>query len=95
MSDKLYIRVKKDGFIYEHSDRLAAHPGCEVITEREAFPERFITEAVAAKIEEITKPKPARGRKPRKGLDLTTDIPEEPVYTDPELASEAAQGWPE
>lgn len=93
MSDKLYIRVRKDGFIYEYSERLAAHPECEVITEKEAYPERFITPAVEAKIEELVKPK--RARKPRKGLDLSTDIPDEPVYTDPELAAEAARGWPE
>lgn len=92
MSDKLYIRVKKDGFVYDYSERLAVHPECEVISEQEAFPERFITPAVAEKIEDITKPK--RGRK-TKGLDLATDISEEPVYTEPELASEAARGWPE
>jgi hypothetical protein len=93
MSDKLYIRVKKDGFIYDHNERMAVHPACEIITEREAYPERFITEEVAEKIEELGKPR--RGRKPRKGLDLATDIPEEPVYTDPELAAEASRGWPE
>jgi hypothetical protein len=88
-----YIRIKKDGFIYEYNERLAVHPDCEVISEQEAYPERFITPFVIDKINEITQPK--RGRKPRKGLDLATDIPEEPVYTDPELAAEAAQGWPE
>ena len=90
---KQYIRVKKDGFIYDYSERLAVHPECEVISEQEAYPERFITPTVSEKIEEITKPK--RGRKAAKGLDLSTDIPDEPVYTDPELAAEAAQGWPE
>lgn len=93
MSEKLYIRVRKDGFIYDYSERLAVHPECEVISEAEAFPERFITPEVQAKIEELVKPK--RARKARKGLDLSTDISEEPVYTDPELAAEAAQGWPE
>jgi hypothetical protein len=100
MSEKLYIRVKKDGFIYEHSERLAVHPECEVVSEMEAYPERFITPEVAEKIEAVTKAKAKVGRG-RKGaeavqvLDLFTDIPEEPVYTDPELASEAAEGWPE
>ena len=88
-----YIRVRKDGFIYDYSERLAAHPDCEVISEQEAFPERFVTPEVAVRIEELTKPK--RGRKSPKGLDLTTDISDEPVYTDPELAAEAAKGWPE
>ena len=90
---KMFIRVKKDGFIYEYNEYLAKNQSCEVITEQEAFPERFITPEVEAKIEEITAPK--RGRKPRKKLDVSTDIPEEPVYTDSELAIEAAQGWPE
>lgn len=93
MSEKLFIRVKKDGFIYAYSERLAAHAGCEVITEREAYPERFITPHVAAKIKELAKPK--RTRRSKHGLDLSTDIPAEPVYTDPELAAEASRGWPE
>lgn len=95
MTEKLYIRVRADGFIYDYNERMAVHPACEVITEREAYPERFITPAVAGRIagaDETDKPK--RARKPRKGLDLTTDIPPEPVYTDPELAAEAARGWP-
>jgi hypothetical protein len=95
MEEKLYIRVKSDGFIYDYNERMAVHPSCEVVTEREVYPERFITPEVAQKIEEFTKPAPKRGRKPRKGLDLATDISEEPVYTDPELAAEAARGWPE
>lgn len=90
---KQYIRVRNDGFIYDYSERLAVHPDCEVISEQEAFPERFVTPEVAVRIEAFDKPK--RGRKAPKGLDLTTDIPDEPVYTDPELAAEAAQGWPE
>jgi hypothetical protein len=93
MTEKQYIRVKADGFIYDYNERMAVHPACEVITEQVAYPERFITPVIAEKIEEITKPK--RTKKPHKGLDLTTDIPTEPVYTDPELAAEAIRGWPE
>jgi hypothetical protein len=113
MTDKLYIRVKKDGFIYDHSERLAVHPDCEVITEAQAFPERFITPAVEDRIAVIVSTKRpntrtgAKGAKGAKaveppvfdavslGLDLSTDISEEPVYTDPELAAEAGRGWPE
>lgn len=84
MSDTKYIRVKADGFIYEYNDRLAVHPSCEVITEQEAYPERFIPPRIAK-----------RGRRLSKGLDLFTDIPEQPVVTDPELAAEARRGWPE
>lgn len=93
MSDKLYIRVKSDGFIYDWNPIMAASPECEEITEQEAFPDRFMTASAAKKIADLNKPK--RGRGPRKGLDLATDIPEEPVYTDPELAAEASRGWPE
>ncbi len=110
MTEKLYIRVKKDGFIYDHNERLAVHPDCEVITEAQAFPERFITPAVEEKIAVIVSTKRPAARKGVKGakaveppvfdavslgLDLSTDIPEEPVYTDPELAAEAGRGWPE
>jgi hypothetical protein len=93
MSDKLYIRVKSDGFIYEYNERMAVHPECEIVTEQQAYPERFMTAEIEEKIEDFIKPK--RGRKPKAALDLSTDIPEEPVYTDPELAAEAARGWPE
>lgn len=93
MIEKMFIRVRKDGFIYPFNAQMAKNPACEVITEREAYPERFITPEVEAKIEEFTKAK--RGRKPRKALDVTTDIPEQPVYTHPELAAELQRGWPE
>jgi hypothetical protein len=96
MTEKLYIRVKKDGFIYDFNEQLAKNPTCEVITEKEAFPERFITPEIEAKIAEIVETtKPKRGRKPRKPLNVGTDIHGEPVYTDPELAAEAARGLPE
>ncbi len=84
MSVKMYIRVKADGFIYEFNDYLARNPSCEVITEQQAYPEREITEAVAERI------KKTRGKK--SALDLTTDIPDEPVYTNPDLSADASQG---
>lgn len=89
MSDKLYIRIKADGFIYDYNERMAVHPECEVITEAQAYPERGITPKVADTI------KVKRSRKETNGLDLSTDIPVEPVYTDPDLAVEAKRGWPE
>jgi hypothetical protein len=85
MSAKMYIRVKADGFIYEFNDYLARNPSCEVITEQQAYPEREITEAVAERIK-----KTRAGKKP--ALDLTTDIPDEPVYTNPDLSADASQG---
>lgn len=83
-----YIRVKKDGFIYEWDEILAKNPGCEEITEEQAYPERFLK---AELVEEVKK---ARGRR-KSALDLTTaDIPESPVYTPPELAADASNGLP-
>jgi hypothetical protein len=87
MSDKMYIRVKADGFIYEYNETLARNPGCEVVPEQVAYPERFIDEEVGTRIK--------RRKSSKGGLDLATDIPEEPVYTDPELAAEAGRGFPE
>jgi hypothetical protein len=90
---KMYIRVKKDGFIFEYNEILAKNPTCEVITEQEAFPERFVPEHVADRVE--TPEKPKREVKRKSKLDLaTTDIPEAPTYTSPELASDAAKGMP-
>lgn len=79
----MYIRVRKDGTIYDFNEILAKNPDCEVVSEEMAYPERFMPEA-------------AKSRPKRKGaLNLeTTDIPEPPVYTSPELAAEAAHGMP-
>jgi hypothetical protein len=86
---KLYIRVKRDGFIYEFSDILAKNPSCEVVTEEEAYPERFIT----PEVEEVIT---AKRSKKKPALDLTTvDIPEPPEVTSPELAADAAKGLPQ
>lgn len=88
MTAKMYIRVKADGFIYDYNEMLARNSLCEVITEQEAYPEREITEAVAERIK-----KTRTGKK--SALDLTTDIPAEPVYTNPDLSEEAGRDWPE
>ena len=79
---ELYIKVKRDGFILPYSDILAANPGCDVVSEEVAFPERFVPEFAK---------KPVR----RKRVDLTTgDVPAEPETTPPELAADAARGLP-
>jgi len=90
----MYIRVKKDGFIYEYNEILAKNPGCEVVPEEIAYPERFVPAHALERVEEVQKPKATR--KTRKAaLDLTTaDIPEPPDYTSPELAAEASRGMP-
>lgn len=36
-----YLRAKTNGIVSDWNDRLAANPDWEVVTEREAFPERF------------------------------------------------------
>lgn len=90
---KMYIRVKKDGFIYEYNAILAKNVNCEVIPEEVAFPERFVPEHAAERVGASEKPK--RAAKHKAALDLATaDIPEAPLYTSPELAGEAARGMP-
>jgi hypothetical protein len=77
---KMFIRVKTDGFIYPYNEIMAKNPLCEVVPEEIAYPERFM---------------PPKAAKRKSKLDLTTeDIPEEVVYTSPELAAEAAKGMP-
>ena len=85
---KMYIRVKKDGFIYDYNEILAKNPECEVIPEEVAYPERFMPKEAPTRV--------AVARKKRGvALDLsTTDIPEVPPYTPPELAEEASRGLP-
>ena len=84
----MYIRVKKDGFIYDYNEILAVNPECEVIPEELAYPERFMPVEAPQRVAAVRK---KRGT----ALDLsTTDIPEEPAYTSPELAEEATRGLP-
>lgn len=85
---KMYIRVKKDGFIYDYNEILAKNPECEVVPEEIAYPERFMP---------VEAPKRVAAVRKRRGatLDLATDdIPEAPPYTSPELAEEASRGLP-
>jgi len=82
-----YLRNKKDGFIYEWHPILAANPLCEEVTEMQAYPERFIPPAVM----EVASQAKRRGRKP---LDVSTDEVDDVAPTPPELAADAARGWP-
>jgi len=82
---KRYIRVRKDGFIYDYNEYLARNPACEVVEEAEVIPPQEVVEEIVAK---------RRGR-PKAALDLSTaDIPEPPIHTPPELAADAARKWP-
>lgn len=86
---KMYIRVKKDGFIYEYNEILAKNPECEVISEEIAYPERFIPKHAADRIEPVAK----RTTRKKAALDLSTaDIPETPAYTSAELSAEVSRG---
>jgi hypothetical protein len=90
----MYIRIRKDGFIYEYNDYLARNPECEVVSEEVAYPERFIDAEVAKWADEV-KTLGMRKRKTKAALDLTTDeIPEPPAYSSPELNAEASRGMP-
>lgn len=80
-----YLRNKVDGFIYEWHPILAKNPKCEEVSEEEVFPERFAPPAVMEKAK----------RRSRKIVLETDDIPEEPVYTSPELSADASRNLPE
>lgn len=92
----LWIRVKRDGYLFPYDEILAQRSDCEVIPEEVAFPEKFITPAVQEAIERHTTEKKPRGRaKKAAPLDLATgDIPEAPQYTAPELSADASRGLP-
>lgn len=78
---KMYIRVRKDGFIYDYNEIMAQNPECEVISEEVAYPERFIPAHVT--------------RRRRTPLDLSTaDIPEILPATFTELSNDASRGLP-
>ena len=85
---KMYIRVKKDGFLYEYNEYLARNPGCEVIPEEIAFPERFVKPEV---VEKVVKTRKKRGY----GLKLDTDnIPEEPETSNADIDHDASRNLP-
>lgn len=92
----MYIRVKKDGTIYDYNEILAKNPGCEVVPEEVVFPERFVPEHVADRVEvPATAEKPKRTVRRKAAFDLVTaDIPEPPPYTSSELAADASRGLP-
>jgi len=45
-----YLKNTEDGEIMHYSERLARHPKMKLVTEREAFPERFADKPVAERI---------------------------------------------
>jgi hypothetical protein len=84
----MYIRVKKDGFIYEYNEILAKNPECEVIAEELAYPEKFVAPEV---VEKVAKTRKKRGY----GLSLETeDLPEEPAYNNADVNADASRKLP-
>lgn len=84
---KMFLRNKKDGFIYGWNEILAQNPLCEPVTEEEAFPERFVDPARVAAV------KKTRARRKTKALDLSTEsIPSEPKRVAPEIEANASKG---
>ena len=69
--DTKFIRVIATGAILSYDNQLAKNPECEVISEQEAFPERFVNQKVLKKAQAT--------RKTRKvNLDLSTEEPKQP-----------------
>lgn len=69
-----YLRSKVNGMVFEYTERLAANPNVEVVTEREAFPERFTSAEVLK-------------REPTIKLDVPAEVVAEPEVA-PELAKQ-------
>lgn len=85
---KMFIRVKKDGFIYDYNEILAKNPGCEVIPEEIAYPERFVKEEV---VEKVKKTRAKRNY----GLDLSTgEIPEDTRSPNADIDIDASRNLP-
>lgn len=85
----MYLRNKKDGFIYEWNEVLAKNPLCEPVTEEEAFPERFLDQKQVKRVQK-------KQKETKVTLDLSTDdIPEEPAYTSDEINADASRNLPE
>lgn len=86
----MYIRVKKDGFIYPYNEILAKNPGCEVIPEEIAYPENFVQPEVVEKVKTTR-----RKRKTNLSESLATEsVDEAPEYSNPEIDADASRDLP-
>lgn len=72
-----YLRAKTNGMIFEYTERLALNPNVEVITEQEAYPERFA-------------PVNLEKHKPTIDLSVKVETVAPPVVA-PELLAEASK----
>ena len=81
MSDVvMYLRANKSGAILPYNDRLAKNPGVTLVTEREAFPERF----APVKLEE---------RKSAINISVPDEVVNVPPNVSPELIADASRGF--
>ena len=87
---KMYIRVKKDGFIYPYNELLAKNPGCEVIPEEIAYPENFVQPEAVEKVKTTR-----RKRKTNLSESLVTEnVEEAPEYYNPDIGIDASKDLP-
>lgn len=79
----MWIRVKKDGFLYPYDDILAKNSDCEVIPEEVAFPQKAITPEVQEAID-------------RHAVvdDTPAAVPEPEPAAEPEAATKRPRGRP-
>lgn len=86
-----FLRCLDDGHIFGYSAQLARNPKVEVITEKEAYPERFMNKKTKARVA-----KKAAGEAPSLN-EAALEVPEgeAPNTTPPELAAEAGAGLPQ
>jgi hypothetical protein len=54
-----WLRHKQDGTIYEWDRYLAAHPKLEEVSEEIAFPEKFLTPGISARVAQFSEEVPA------------------------------------
>lgn len=87
---KMYIRVKKDGFIYEYNEILAKNAECEVISEEVAYPEKF---ANPVQVEKAVRTSKKRKYSVTDNL-ATADVPEEPTYSNKQVNLDASKDLP-
>jgi hypothetical protein len=79
-----WLRHRVDGTIYEWDRYLAANPKCEEVSEEIAFPEKFLTPALAARAAQFSEELPSADEIAEVVAALeaeTTDAPVQPCVT--------------
>jgi hypothetical protein len=87
---KMYIRVRGDGFVYDYNEILSKNPDCEVITEEEAYPEKF---ANPVQVEKAVRTSKKRKYSVTDNL-ATEDVPQEPTYSNSDVNLDASKDLP-